>query len=526
MTNGIFCGKGGLIRLSASRPWLLMVLSSLLYPLCFPDYDYEWLAWIAYVPLLLGCHQASPGKAFILGYLWGGFTHLFILRWIFIVPGFGFFQALPLTLSLGIYGAIWCTGLAISARKKISLILFAPCLWVVLEYLKHHAGFLALPLASLAQTQYQNVWLLQVASWTGEYGLSFCLIMVNCALVEILVGTKRGPVTLVLVLVTFLHLSGYFRLQQQECPDTIRIGVVQPCIFRSERVGNEARDFTLDRLTYYTKRAVAENAEVVVWPETAVRDIHYDHGLRARIIDLVDTINVPLVTGSAEFEKFSHPTSGQTGGLTIDKKYYNSVFFIQPQQPITEPYRKIVLVPFAEYLPLENTIHWPEWLVRKSFGITAGSGPRNFQLSDGTNLTPLICWESLFSDVVRQVAKDHCSIIILVTNDNWFGLSAAAQQHNSTAVFRAVETGRPVVISSNCGPSLSVDHLGRIGPSLTTLFGEGVLISQVRKNCGDTFYLNYGDLFVCAAASLLLVLLLGRGLIRALSRINDNRNAV
>ncbi|MBN2384247.1 apolipoprotein N-acyltransferase [bacterium] len=483
-------------QLSEINPWLLTLLSALLYSLCFPEHNQGWLAWFAFVPLLFVCSKVPTGKAFMLGLIWGVSVNLLVFFWIFLVTGFGFLQALPLHLYFGLYGALFCAVLALFAQKKIPFLVSAPMLWVVLEYLKHHAGFLSFPMASLAHTQYRNVWFIQTASWTGEYGLSFWIIAFNSVVVDYFVRKHGRPVLIVLIIIAGLHLVGMTRLKQPGPSETITIAVVQPCIFRSERATEHTIHQTLDRLIFYTKRAASQKPDLIVWPETAVRDLHYDPDLQRRIVTLVDEIDRPILTGASEFVKFSRSSPDLTRGIVFDKKIYNSVFFIQPTKPITEPYRKMYLVPFAEYLPLEKDFSWPKWLIKGHLGLTPGSVHRDFQLGENLTLCPFICWEGLFSDFVRHTVRKKCSIIIQVTNNNWFGLSAASQLQNISAVFRAVETGQPVVVASNSGPSLFIDHHGLIVASTTALFHEALLVHTIRTCGHDTFYALYGDLFV------------------------------
>ena len=107
---------------------------------------------------------------------------------------------------------------------------------------------------------------------------------------------------------------------------------------------------------------------------------------------------------------------------------------------------------------------WPTWLVAPGLAsLQAGSGalPR-WALADGTRIAALICWENLFVEQTRDAVGQGAQVIVQLTNDAWFGHSAASRQHNLASVLRAVESRVPVVITSNAGPSQIIDADGRV----------------------------------------------------------------
>jgi apolipoprotein N-acyltransferase len=123
-----------------------------------------------------------------------------------------------------------------------------------------------------------------------------------------------------------------------------------------------------------------------------------------------------------------------------------------------------------------------------------------------------ICWENIFADLVRKFVKNGAQFIVNITNEAWFGKTAAPYQFVSMSVFRAVENRVYVVRCANTGVSCFIDPHGRIVDRLrdTTgrdLYVQGVLTGTVIPSDYKTIYTRYGDWFVwlCMGSSLALL---------------------
>jgi apolipoprotein N-acyltransferase len=192
-----------------------------------------------------------------------------------------------------------------------------------------------------------------------------------------------------------------------------------------------------------------------------------------------------------------------------------------PGREIPEPYRKQILVPFGEYIPLEKYFSWPSWLVPKLYKTVPGGSYRFYAASDGTRFSPIVCWENLFAGYVRPMVKEGTQVIVQLTNDNWFGRTAAPYQHNLASVMRAVENRVPVVIASNTGPSQIIDSHGRVLAGVKGLFQEGAAETELRVGKEGTFYTRNGDFFVWGCIALVIVGA-GVGFLRSVSEKGGN----
>ncbi len=238
------------------------------------------LAWIALVPWLLVVRRLAPLPAFGFGWVGGLVAALVTFGWLANVPAFGAAQFAVLGGYVALYAACWCAGLAMLARRQCSWLVYAPALWVALDVVRDHAGFLALPIASLAQSQHANIALLQLASLGGEAAVTWIVVLGNVA-VAALVQRRvwRGPL-LALGAVAAAHAAGAVMLGAAASDDQtvapIRIAAVQPNIGLHERDTAAGRDAIWQRLERLSLEAAAARPDLIVWPETAVGDPRHD----------------------------------------------------------------------------------------------------------------------------------------------------------------------------------------------------------------------------------------------------------
>lgn len=450
--------------------------------MAFPPFDAGVLAWIALAPLVYACVPLSTSSAFAQGFAFGLVTTLGIFRWMFEVPAFGWLQAAPLAAYLALYPALWCGALPRLARSRVPLPLSAAALWTVLDWIRSHAAFLALPWATLAHSQHENLAILQMAAVAGEGGITFLVVAANVAWAQAWRGQWRAPV-LVGVLVGLVHAAGGLVLHQGPSGPALAVAVVQP---------NAAQD----PLPALTEDAARQGAALVVWPEGALRDLR---DLREAAV-LAQRTGLSLIAGATEAQKVVvAPATEPVPRAEAER--YNSAWLVQPGEPTAAPYRKQRLVPFAEWVPPLVMGSWPGWLVGSIDAISAGPAFPPPLLARVADVGVLICWEGLFADLARASVRQGARLLAQPTNDAWFGRSAAASQHNLASVLRAVELGTPVAVASNTGPSQIVDAQGRVVARIDA-FRSGVAVAPVNLRSGHTTYATWGDGWLLAALAL------------------------
>ncbi len=468
-----------------TRRALLIASSVVLFTLSFPPFELGALGFVALVPLHVAVRDARKGASASMFGVFGFITAFTVFGWATRFPGFGVHHAILCALYLSTFwaalGALWSRFVS-HARA----VLFLPAIAVGLEWIKGHAGFLALPWGTMGQTQHANTWLVQLASVGGEPLVGLVVVTANVALGQLLTTTKKSaarPVALVaLAVVAALHLAGLALRPADRGEAMITVSAVQTS-FAPERRGDDAV-VVLDRLT---RDAAASGAELVVWPESAGGDLEGNllDVLRARAV--VDGAKRPVLVGSSS--------------LAATATGYNSLFLMTPGEPITSPYHKVHLVPFGETSPspLLGALGAPKLETK------AGEARTTMSLATGITVEPIICFESLFADDVRATRSSAPSVIALAVNDAWFGDSPVpARMHNLVSVFRAVENRRPVVIASNRGVSEIISASGRVVARARPLEAT-TITATVRADVPPGLYRSSGDYAPLAIVLMLFV---------------------
>jgi apolipoprotein N-acyltransferase len=242
--------------------------------------------------------------------------------------------------------------------------------------------------------------------------------------------------------------------------------------------------------------------DLLVWPEASVPNmLRYDDAIREGVLKLIRKHRVWAIVGTDDAEILNRD---QPGKEII--KYYNSSFALSPDGFLAGVYRKRQLVIFGEYIPFVNYLKFLKYLSpagENSF--TPGEAPVPFKLDNlGVVVSVLICFEDVFPHVARHYVKEDTDFLLNLTNNGWFGESAAQWQHAATAVFRAVENDIPLVRCTNNGLTCWVERTGAMREvyfdNSNDVYKSGFkivavpLLSQNEKR-GLTFYTRNGDVF-------------------------------
>lgn len=485
---------------------LLSVISAILLILSFPNFDLSNLAFIGFVPLLFAVQNRIPKKAFIISYFCGFFFYMGVLYWLYnvTIPGL-----LVLCLYLALYFGIF--GFFVS--KSVFL---APLIWVIIEYIQSRL-FTGFGWALLGYSQYRNLPLIQIADFSGVYGVSFVIMTVNVAVWSMIKGgiehrakskeqrvngikqrakseeqsvknqgsrEKKSlcPMLLALssmlfatLLLTSAYAYGFFRLGEKEKPRTIKVSVIQGNIPQEVKWDSRATQPIVDRYITLTQNAALDKPDLIVWPETSFPEFLAEgEGLTDYVVNSVAKIRFPLLLG-ANTER--------------DMDIFNSAVLISGEGAIAERYDKIHLVPYGEYVPFSDRFPILHRMILGELGdFKPGKEFKIFKIKpEGirpeVRFGALICFEDIFPELARAFVREGAEFLIVITNDAWYGKSGAAYQHASSSVFRAIENRVSVVRCANTGYSCFIDSRGRIYDSVEVdtehLFVTGYKTSEV-----------------------------------------------
>jgi apolipoprotein N-acyltransferase len=452
-----------------------------------------------------------------------------IFDWILVISGYTILHHAILDLYLGSYIGLfgWVFCFIGKRRGAGQALVAAPFLWVSLEYIRSNLGFLALPWGLLAHSQYEQTPVIQIASLTGVYGISFLIVLANSAFTGALlpladkvkgfkIGHHQKPsireriviwsAAFGALAITFIY--GFSHTSQPISGEAIRLSLVQGNVEQQRKWDRKFAGKIMDIYLELTQQAAEDKPNLIVWPETATPDaITRNPGIHLAVRRAAKTAGSPLLIGSARHQKMERREPG-------GPKYANSAFLIDPSASQGRPhqYDKIRLFPFGEYLPMKETLPWSLIRVPDVGTYESGKDFTVFELQD-FRFSTTICWENMFPDLVRQFVKGGAQFIINMTNEAWFGDTAAPYQFLSMNVFRAVENNVFVIRCANTGISCFIDPHGRVVSRVRDeagkdVFVRGTLSGSVIPQSEKTFYTKHGDLFafLCFIVSAIFIL--------------------
>ncbi len=395
-------------------------------------------------------------------------------------------------------------------------------IWVALEMLLARilGGF---PWNLLGASQYRMIPLIQICSVTGIYGLSFLIVWTSLGLIlaGVMVCRERVrrsawvPEVILPMLAVAIAFNVGFRQLRPEAPPgrTLRMALVQPSIPQT-LIWDSARDEERFReLLNLSERALTNGVDVLVWPEAAVpKLLRYDKETYEEVTGLARRFHTWMIIGADDAE----PRLGSA--KSNDADYFNGSFLINPDGKLENAYRKRNLVVFGEFIPFQRWMPFLKYFTPIEGGYTPGTRSVQFDLGNlGVKTSVLICFEDTFPQLARADAQDDTDFLVNLTNNGWFDESAAQWQHATSALFRAVENGVPLVRCANHGLTCWADAHGRLREIFQdghgTIYGPGFLAAEIPllplgTHHARTFYGRHGDWFgwACVGAALLMVL--------------------
>lgn len=374
-----------------------------------------------------------------------------------------------------------------------------------------------------------NVAFLQIVPWTGVGGLSFLAAFVNVIAVATVrrftleVRTHRirphfdFTLTITALLLVFTYGVHRVRTAGREAAQPgatipLRVAAVQAGIPQNEKWNPALEEQIRAKYTRLSEAALATHPQLLLWPEAATTFGMFDGAsdTKAFVDGIADAAGCNLLLGSLDYD------FGPDGHAQAD---YNAAMLRATGEERYQIYRKMHLVPYGEYVPFRHSFPLFAWIVGKQVpgDFAFGTEPVVFLTRDpAVRLGPLICFEDTLGRVARQPVRLGAQVLVNLTNDGWFGTTAANQQQLAESVFRAVENRRPLVRCANTGVTAFIDANGRVterlrDPVTGSVFAAGILsgVVQVPTNPTLTFYTLHGEVFsgACFAAAGLLAFL-------------------
>jgi apolipoprotein N-acyltransferase len=412
-------------------------------------------------------------------------------------------------LYLGLYSGFFGLLVGFAAgpgRDNRRALIAVPFLWVAVELARTRVtGF---PWDLLGTAQVDNISLSRITTWTGVYGVSFEIMLVNVAVAAaFLVPRKKRSTLLLASLVAALVLQAGRLVDAPAVPFDRSALLVQENIPVDENWTRDTFQRTLRDLIDLTVKADSsttssfgapgsqtDKPDLIVWPESPAPFFTTDPLFQDPVSQMARETRTWVVTGSIG----STPAT-QTG--KSPSEVFNSAALISPSGNWSGRYDKVHLVPFGEYLPFPKLFAFAGGLTKEVGEFTPGTS-RAPLAAGSIPLGIFICYESVFPDDVRQFANNGAQVFVNLSNDGWYGDSGAYAQHLNQTRMRAIENDRWILSSTDTGVTAAIDPYGRVVARMARK-ERGAMVAPYALTSVTTFYTRHGDWFawLCAIIS-------------------------
>jgi apolipoprotein N-acyltransferase len=506
-------------RMPTSLRLVIAAVSGAALSLSYTGFYLSIYSWICIGILLVSLFGARPRVAFACGFLHGMVFCLTSVPWIATVlavhggvsPLGGWGVLLLIASVWGILIGTFAWIVQRLATHSIELACIgAPFVWVSFEFIRARLPEISFPWNLLGYPAAGNLGLIQLTSVTGIYGLSFLVAAFNAVLAWAETGPSAAArrrlgmlaaaaagIIAVMVLGPRLvpqpqanHLARAVQLDFPEAPE-----------YGSNWFANHTSDMQEAARLSLTRSG--HDVDLLVWPEAPAPFSYQDPRFAQFASQIGAKFGHPFLVGVIEWKP---PVEGVATTAHATLVPFNSALLFNPQGQRIFSYDKIHLVPFGEYEPFPLIHEVVNRVSDEVGGFRKGQTYGVGSLPGGYSLGVFICYEAIYPGEVRRFAAEGATLLVNISNDGWFGRSAAARQHLLMARVRAVENRRWLLRVTNNGYTASVDPYGRIfEPLPTDVRASADLPYDFRTD--RSIYTRFGDWFawLCVAVSVILL---------------------
>lgn len=492
---------------------LLSLCTGILLSLSQPPARVQWFIWIAFLPLFFVLFRSSLLQSMIYSFLSGFIFYSLSFQWT------SSFHPFALPFISVVWGVLFFMVPLIITRAFLHLPRFylvaVPSIWVFVEYIRQ-SWFLKFPFGILGYTQYHWPRLIQIADITGVLGISWIIMLINVLIFRIVIlflysQYKEHIKTLCIhssiILFTFSFLLLYgtiqFACRKYNPEECLKAGYAQT-LFHPKAKWQDHYEEYFAIIEDMAGHLSGLDTDLILFPELTIeRTLTLDNHIKLKE-------NAEILNRLSTAAK-SNLSSILFGGIELVKinneiKRFNTTFLFGKDGSLTGLYRKQVLVPFGEFYPFGTLFPGlKEYILSTTDAaeLTPGTRSEIFKVKNKNNkeLTfgVLTCFESGYAGIAREYARKNVHFLVNVTNDYWSLSSIAVYQHAVIAVFRAIETKKPVLRISNGGYSCFINEFGKYSSTIP-VFKKGLMTVIIRllANPGQTVYTKFGDWLVPA----------------------------
>jgi apolipoprotein N-acyltransferase len=488
-------------RVLTTRGRLIAAATGAALPLSFAPFGLWWLAPVLLAVLFLLIEGVSGRERSLRGFWFGFGAFTTGTYWLYIsihdvggvAPPIAVALCGALIVLMALYVGAWglLTGLSAVRDPAWQLLALMPALWVGVEWVRSWL-FSGFPWLSLGYGQIDG----PLAAWApvvGVHGVSLLVAMLAGALAIQLIGPNRARIAGLGIVALVAASTALLTGREWTAPfgEPLNVALVQGGIAQDRKWLLEELEKTKALFSELT--VSLDQADLIIWPEAAIPALaHEEEDFLRGMRELMKARQQNLILGILTFD-FG------TG------EFRNSLLTVGEG---TGVFHKRHLVPFGEYFPVPEFIRDVLRLMNLPYtDITPGLDGQRPLMVRGVALAPSICFEDAFGDELRDFLPE-AGLLVNVSNDGWFGNSIAPHQHLQMARYRALETGRFMLRTTNTGITAVIDPQGRIVRQ-GEQFQAVVVSARVQPRQGATPWVRFGNWPVLSACVLLLAAALG-----------------
>jgi len=505
------------------------IFSAFLLTLSFPKWNLWILGFFSLIPLFFSLILTKENKnKIIFSFIFGIIHFSTLLYWlVYTLTKYGnlnliisLFLLLLLSSYLALYYVFFFyTNFKLKIFESPNFIkgLFFSLTLVGMEYLRGKllTGF---PWGQLGYILSNFSPFLQLADIGGIWGLSFICALINYYIFFFLYSFYFSLKPLLnfrflinnlcflIFFITFLsygiYKKSFWEKLISQKKNSIKISLLQGNIPQEMKELSEI-EYSLKIYKKLALSALKEKPHIIFFPETSFPFFFpYEKEPTLKLLAFLEKLTL-------ESKKFDYLPVSIFGTFRLKYKngnpfVYNSLI-VWDGKDFVDLYDKEKLVPFGEYVPLEKYLSFLR-RITIGLGIVKPGFSKNlsFSLKDEIiKVTPLICFESAFSEILRKRLKENPQLIFIATNDAWFGKTSAPYQHFQMAIVRAVEARRYTVQVANTGITGIIDPTGKI-MKMTKLEKEEIVYEKIKPLYERTFFIKYGNILGIGGSLILL----------------------
>jgi len=476
-------------------------------------------SWVCVGILLIVLFGARPKVAFACGFLHSMFFVITCIPWIATVlaihgglskaGGWGILLLIGCVFGVLTGAFAWSVN-RLAHRNILLACLGTPFLWVTFEFVRTRLPEISFPWGLLGYPASANVALLQLTTITGIYGLSFLVATVNallawCDASAATPASRRIAILGATVAVILVAMFAGPRFVPQAVPNhyarAVQVNFPEALEYPAQWFRIHSAD--LNEIEQLSLAPDTRQPDLLIWPEAPAPFSFQDAQYVKIAASIAKRFGHPFLSGSVEWRTVPGPSNPKTMHLLVP---YNSAVLLDAQGNDVFTYDKIHLVPFGEYEPFPLIHRVVKSVSSEVGGFQKGAKYAVAHLPNGTSLSTFICYEAIYPGEIRHFAANGAQLLVNISNDGWFGHSAAAEQHLRIARVRAVENRRWLLRVTNNGITASVDPYGRIYTPLPTDVRAAVDLPYDFRT-DETPYTRFGDWFawLCVLISAILL---------------------